>query len=172
MNPRRFIHSQKAFTLLEVLIAMVLLSTALVMLSETWGSAFNRVKRTQVSFVMAALLEEKMDDYLRKYKGKSLDELQEEEADDFGDNYPEYSWKMKSQKFDFPDLASTMTGRDGGVDPMTQQVIKQMTDQISKSVKEVKITIIYKHPKKNIEASATTYFVDYNKPLAIPGMGP
>jgi general secretion pathway protein I len=159
----------RGFTLLEVMMAMVLLSIALVMLSESWGAAFTRVKKTQISFELAALLERKMDDYERKYKGKSIDEIQDEEADDFGDEYPQYSWKMTSKKFEFPDIASTLTARDGGVDTMTQTVIKQMTDQISKAVKEVTITVIYKHPKKPIEVNATTYFIDYDKPLNLTG---
>jgi len=163
---------RQGFTLLEVLLAMILLSTALVMLAESWSSAFNRVKKTQITFELSSLLERKMDDYVRKYKGKSLESIQEEESDDFGDEYPQYSWKMSSKQFEFPDIAATMTAKEGGVDPMTQEVISKMTDQISKSIKEVTVTVTYKHPKKNIEVSATTYFVDYDKPLSIPGMGP
>jgi len=161
---------QKGFTLIEVMLAMVLLSVALVMLSSSWSSAFNRVKKTQISFELSSLLERKMDDYIRKYQGKSLDEIQDEEADDFGELYPQYSWKMSSKKFEFPDIASAMTAKDGGVDPMVQTVVKQLTEQISKSIKEVTVTVIYKHPKKNIEVNATTYFVDFDKPINIPGV--
>ncbi len=167
----KWVPSPRGFTLLEVLMAMVLLSTALVMLAESWSAAFNRVKKTQISFELASLLERKMDDYMRKYKGKPLEEIQDSEADNFGEKYPDYSWKMTSRKFEFPDIASTLSARDGGVDVMTQQAVKQMLDQISRSVKEVKVTVIRKHPKKDIEVSATAYFVDYDKPLNIPGLG-
>ncbi len=163
---------KSGFSLLEVLLAMVLLSTALVLLSESWSAAFNRVKKTQVRFELASLLERKMDDYVRQYKGKPLDQIQEEESDDFGDNYPQYSWKMNSKKMEFPDLASTLSARDGGVDQMTLQIVKQLTDQLSKCIKEVKVTVTYKHPKKSISVSATTYFVDYDKPIGLPGTGP
>ena len=124
---------QRAFTLLEVLLAMVLLSAALMLLANSWSAAFNRVKKTQISFELASLLERKMNDFERKYKGKPLSEIQDSEEDDFGDEYPQYSWNMKSKKFEFPDIASTLTAKDGGVDAMTQMVIKQMTEQISKN---------------------------------------
>ena len=161
----------KGFTLLEVLIAMALLTVALVLLANSWSAAFARVEKTQISFELATHLERKMNEFERKYKGKPLSEIQDEESGDFGDEDTKYAWKMSSKKFNFPDIASTLAAREGGVDTMTMTVIKQMTDQISKSVKEVTVTIIYKHKKKNLEATATTYYIDYDKGmnLGLPG---
>ena len=160
------------FTLLEVLIAMMLLAVALVMLSNSWSAAFARLDKTQISFMLASRLEMKMNELERKYKGKPLTEIQEEESGDFEDGTSEYTWKMASRKFTFPDIASSLSARDGGVDTMTMTIVKQMTDQISKSVKEVTVTVIYTNKKKKkLEASATTYFIDYDKGLnlGIPG---
>jgi len=162
---------QKAFTLVEVLIAMSLLATALLLLMNSWTMATGRIKKTQTAFEMASLLERKMNDFERKYKGKPLSEIQDSEEDDFGDEYPQYSWKMAAKKLEMPDIAASLSAREGGVDAMTQTVIKQLTDQLSKSIKEVTITVILKTGKKNIEISATTYFVDYDQPLNLGGVG-
>lgn len=159
------------FTLLEVLIAMTLLSVALMLLVNSWAAAGQRVEKAQISFEMASHLERKMNDFERKYKGKPLTEIQDEEEGDFGEDVKNYTWKMSSRKFQFPDIASTLAARDGGVDTMTMTVVKQMTEQISKCVKEVTVTVIYSKKKRKLEASATTYYIDYDKSLnlGLPG---
>jgi len=157
--------NKKGFTLLEVLLAMALMTTALILLANSWSAGFNRVKKIQITFELSSLLERKMDEYDRRFRGKALAEIPDKEADTFGDDYPLYTWKMESRKFEFPDISSTLSARTGGVDSMTAMVIHKLTEQISATVKELKVTVIYKHPKKNIEVSATSYFVDYDKPL-------
>lgn len=159
---------------MEVLLAMMLMATALVLLANSWSAAFSRVKKTQVSFEIATLLQTKMSEYERKYRGKKLDEIPEEESDNFGDDYPLYTWAMKSRKLELPDITALLTGKDTGADEMTIQLAKKLTDHIGQTVKELQVTVTYKHPKKNVDVSATTYFVDYDKNLdmGIPGAAP
>ena len=158
---------KNGFTLLETLLAMAFLATALLLLANASSGAAARVNKTQTNFELASLLERKMGEIDRLYKEKPLSEIPEEKEDDFGDIYPKYSWKLKSRKFEFPDIASTLSAKEGGVDAMTLSLVKQMTDQISKSVKEVSVTVIFKGPKKNIEVSATTYFIDFDKGISM-----
>ena len=42
-------------------------------------------------------------------------------------------------------------------------LIKQLTEGLSKAVKEVTVTVIFKGGKKPQEYSVTTYFVDYDR---------
>lgn len=165
---------KKGFTLLEVLLAMMLMATAMVLLANSWSAAFGRVKKTQVSFEMAALLENKMNEYERKYRGKALAEISDEEADNFGDDYPQYSWKMKAKKFTSVDISALLTGKANGADEMTLQLAKKLTDHLAETIKELQVTVTYKHPKRPIDVSATMYFVDYDKPLSLglPGAAP
>lgn len=130
-----------------------------------------RIKKTQHAFEISALLERKMVEIETKYRGKPLEEISEEEEGDFGEEYPQYSWKLSSKKLDFPDIASTLIAREGGADQMLLNIVRQLSDQISKSVKEVTVTVIYKQPKKNLEYSLTTYFVDYDKEMSIGAPG-
>jgi phenylalanyl-tRNA synthetase beta chain len=61
------------------------------------------------------------------------------------------------------------------IDEALQAIIKQLTEGLSKMVKEVTVTVIYKAPKsklaKPLEYSVTTYFVDYDKEVSfgMPG---
>lgn len=162
---------KKGFTLLETLIAMVMLSAGIILLANSWGGAFMRVRKTQLSTEVSALLERKMVEIQTEYRDKPLDSIDEEKADDFGTEYPDYSWKMQSKAFEVPDLSASLTTRDGGANEMLINIIRQLSEHLSKSVKEVKVTIVYKKGKRPLEFSATTYFVDYNRDLPIAAGG-
>ena len=155
------------FTLLETLLAIVILSSGLMLLTQSWSGGFLRVQKTQAQFEIAALLERKMTEIELEYRGKNLEEIPEERSEDFGDKYPQYKWIMKSKALDIPDLSGALGAQDGGADPMTLSVIKQLTDGLSKMVKEVTVTVILNTPNsksgKPLEYSVTTYFVDYDK---------
>lgn len=165
MSKTRF---QKGFTLLETLLALVIMSTALLLLTSSWSSAYLRIRKTQTQFEVAFLLERKMTELELEYRGKSIDEIEEERNDDFGSEYPQYAWRMTSQKLELPDISSTLTAQDGGADELTMSIVKQLTEGLSKSIKEVTVTVIRKDTKpKPTEYSVTTYFVDYNKDLQL-----
>lgn len=154
---------QEGFTLIETVIAMVILSTALVLLANSWGGAFLRLRKTQTSFEVAAMLERKMNEIELEYRGKPLTEIPDEKSGDFGSDYPQYSWAIKSQKLEFPDISNSLTSGKDGADALTMSVVKQMTEFIGKSIKEVKLTVTYKKDKKPLEFSIVTYFIDYDQ---------
>jgi len=129
-----------------------------------------RVRKTQLSTEVSALLERKMVEVEMEYAGKPLDSIPEEKEDDFGSEYPQYSWKMESKEFQVPDFSATLTAQSGGADELTLTVMKTLADHLSKSIKEVKVSVIYKGGKKPLVFSATQYFVDYDKDLPMPGM--
>lgn len=147
---------------------MVILSTALLLLTTSWNGAFLRVRKTQQQFEVATMLERKMSEIDLEYRGKSIDEIPDERNDDFGSEFPEYSWEMKSKKLEIPDISSTLTAQDGGADEMLMSIIKQLTEGMSKAIKEVTVTVIHTPPSgKAQKFSVTTYFVDYDKDLAL-----
>lgn len=156
--------SARGFTLIETIMAMVIMSTGILLLVNTWGGSFVRLERTQKAFEIASLLERKMIDYEIKYRGKSTDSIPEEEEGDF-EGYPLYKWKMSSKKLEFPDMGGLLAAASGGnPDPTTEMLVKQLTETLSKSIKEITISISYSPPKKKVlNYSITTYFVDYDK---------
>lgn len=160
--------SNTGFTLIETLLAMVILSSALLLLTNSWSSSFLRVRKTQQQFEVATLLERKMTEVEIEFKGKSLDEIPEEKSDNFGDKYPQYSWKLNSKKLEIPDLSSLLGGDDGGGNnqKMMMSLVKQMSETLSKAIKEVTVTVTFKPAKgKPLEYSVTQYFVDYDKEI-------
>ncbi|WP_415064004.1 type II secretion system protein [Bdellovibrio sp.] len=165
---------KNGFTLIETVIAMVILSSGLLLLANSWSGSFMRIRKTQLSTEVSALLERKMVEIEMEYAGKPLDSIPEEKEDDFGSEYPQYSWKMTSKEFEVPDFSATLTAQAGGADELTLTIMKTLAEHMSKSIKEVKVTVVFKGPKKPLEFSATQYFVDYDKQLplpSIPGVG-
>ncbi len=160
---------KNAFTLIEVVLAMMVMASGLFILTNSWAGTYNRMRKTQIQVQIAALLERKVTEIEREYKNKSLDSIPEEKEDDFGSDIPEYSWKMKSRKLEIPDLTSTLTSQSGGANQTLIMIMKTFTEHLSKSIKEVQISVIHKDKKKPLTADVTIYMVDYDRPLPIPG---
>lgn len=159
------------FTLIEVVLAMMIMASGLFILVNSWAGTYNRLHKTQIKVQMAALLERKVVELQREYDGKSLDSIPEEKTDDFGSDAADYSWKMESKKLEVPDLTSSLISREGGADQTMLMIMKTFTDHLSNSIKEIKVTVYHKDGKKKQDDSVTFYMVDYDKPLPIPGAG-
>ncbi len=161
--------NNKAFTLIEVVLAMMIMASGLFILTNSWSGTYNRLKNTQVKVQLAALLERKVVEIEREYKNKSLDSIPEEKEDSFGEDLPEYSWKMTSQKLELPDLSAVLESQQDGVKTDLASLMKIFSEHISKSVKEVKVEVTYKDKKKPITVDVVFYMIDYDRPLPVPG---
>lgn len=163
------LNSNKAFTLIEVVLAMMIMASGLFILTNSWSGTYVRLKKTQVQVQLAALLERKIVEIEREYKNKSLDLIPEEKTDNFGEDLAEYSWKMTSQKLELPNLATVLESQQEGTKVDLASLMKIFSEHISKSVKEIKIEVTYKDKKKPITVDVVFYMIDYDKPLPIPG---
>jgi general secretion pathway protein I len=163
---------RNGFTLLEVMIAIIILASGIILLGNSWSGNLMRMRKSNLYTDVGALLERKIVELEAEYRDHPLTEIPDTREGDFGSDYPKYKWKMKSRDLKFPDLSSIIIGKDGGADDSVLSMIKQMGDLLSKSIKEIKISVIVKTPKKDMEFSATDYMIDYNTGLAgIPGAG-
>ena len=163
-KPFGILSQSRGFTLIEVIIAMIIFSSGVVLLSSSWSSSSARMQKTQFNTEIASLLERKVAEIDFKYQGKPVESIPDEEEDDF-EGIEDYSWKMTSKKFTMPDISSMLTGRDGGANQMMITLMKQFTEHLGNTIKEVTITVYYNKPKKPIKASVTLFFIDFNKEL-------
>lgn len=162
---------QLGFTLIETMIAMMIMAGAIMILATSWSGNVARVKSARLNNTMAALLERKMTETEILYKDKPLNEIVEEDSGDFGDKYPEFRWEMTSKEFEMPNLSSALISQEGGADEMLLTIVRTMSEHISQTVKEVNVAVIYKsRAGREIKSSVTTYFIDYAKPLPLPGL--
>ncbi|MGE3758332.1 MAG: type II secretion system protein [Pseudobdellovibrionaceae bacterium] len=160
----------RGFTLIEVMLAAVIMATGLILLTNSWGGSYARLKKTKLNHELVSLMERQMTIVEMKYRNDFAN-IPEEDGEAFEDA-PGYSWKLTSKPFEMPDIASTLTAREGGADEMLMTMIKTLTEHLGKAVKEVTLTVMADVKKqKPLEFSITTYFVDYAKPIPLPGMG-
>ncbi len=163
------LRNQKAFTLIEVVLAMMIMASGLFILTNSWAGTYNRLKKTQTQVQLAALLERKIVELEREFKGQPLDSIKEEDTGDFGSELEGYTWEMKSQKVEFPDLSGIIGGVGENQNLDLVSIMKLFSEHLSKSVKEVKVTVTYKDKKKPITVDVVFYVVDYDRPLPMPG---
>ena len=169
-HPRFSLKKRQGFTLIEVVLAIVVMSSGIFILTNSWSGTYNRLRKTQIQVQLAALLERKITEIEREYKNKSLDSIDEEKEDKFGGDVPDtYSWKMQSKKLEIPDISAALTAQDGGANESLILLMKTFTEHLSKSIKEVKISVINTELGKPLVADVTIYMIDYDKPLPIPG---
>lgn len=163
------LQKQKAFTLIEVVLAMMIMASGLFILTNSWAGTYNRLRKTQVQVQLAALLERKIVELEREFKSQSLDSIKEEDTGDFGTELEGYTWEMKSQKVEFPDLSGIIGGVGENQNLDLVSIMKLFSEHLSKSVKEVKVSVTYKDQKKPITVDVVFYVVDYDRPLPMPG---
>ncbi len=163
MNRRR------GFTLIETLIAMVLLAGALIVLGNAWSGSLGALRKSRSLTTLSLLLQRKITEYEIKYKDRPAD-VPETEEGDFGEDFASYRWVMASKQIVMPDLTSLLTARDGGAKDEEIMIVKQLTEIISNAVKELKLSIFWKVQDKELEYSVTTYIIDHDK-AGLPGGG-
>ena len=69
------IKNNKGFTLLETLIAVVILASGIMLLTSSWSGSFARIRKTQLNQDVAALLERKMAEIDLEFRGKALETI-------------------------------------------------------------------------------------------------
>ncbi|MDZ4662315.1 MAG: type II secretion system protein [Pseudomonadota bacterium] len=162
----------KGFSLLETLVAMMILSFSLIIISSTWGGNVLRLRKARLYNEVTFLLQQKMTEMELKYQNAPLEKIDEEDTGDFGKDFPDYKWEFNSQEFTMPDLASLLTSEKDRVSDMETSIVKQLTEVLSKSIKEIKVTVIVLKKGKEIKRYAlTSYIVDYNKDIALSPSG-
>ena len=161
----------KGFTLIEVVLAMMIMASGLFILTNSWSGTYSRLNKTQIQVQLASLLERKVVEIEREYKNKPLDTIPEEKEDNFGEGLEKYSWKMTSQKLEFPNLAGAIESQQEGAKVDLLSLMKMFTEHLSKSIKEIKVEVIYKDKGKPMSVDVVFYIIDYDRPLPMPGAG-
>ena len=156
------------FTLIETLIALVIVVGAALILANAWSGNFLRIRKSSLYDNVALLLERKTVEIETKNRGKKLTEIAEEEGA-FGDDYPQYRWKFSLQPFEMPDLTPLLTSKSSGADETLVTMLSKMREITNKAIVEGTITVFVKSGQKEIPFSVTTYFVDYDSNVDLMG---
>jgi prepilin-type N-terminal cleavage/methylation domain-containing protein len=163
------VKSSRGFTLIEVLLATMVLAGALIALTSSWSGTIASFKKSEKIQIITSLLKSKSAELEIKYSKLGFTEIPESEDGDFGKEFPDLTWKSEVKDLEFPDLTSMILTEKKSEDEMTLSMVKQMTDYFSKNIKEIRVTVSWLVKKKPANYSTTTYIVNYGGSMPATG---
>lgn len=145
-----------AFTLLEVMVAIAILAMSMTAIIGLTGSSMMKSARAEKLAVATMLARQKMTEVeIELQKGMAKGEFPEDKSEDgkFDDPFEDYTWKFELKKVELP---APVTGEEGSVQDL---VGKEMTREISKTVREVKLTVFWKERGQEQTLDVVTHLV-------------
>ena len=128
------------FTLLEVMIAVAILAVTLTTLMTFSGNTMIKSGRAERLLVATTLARQKMAEIeLDLMKATKKGEFPDERSEDgkFDEPYDDYSWKMALRRVELP---APVMGEKGSIQ---ETVGRELTKEISKTVRELKLTVLW-----------------------------
>lgn len=148
----------KGLTLLEMVIALALLASALLIVIESQFQGIFRARKTQIQFEMTLLLKTQMNRILEEYAIKGYQNLPETLSGDFGQDYPGYRWELKTQPA--PEGIVAQHFNFAQSDPLLNSIIQSLDELARRSWKQVTLSVTYDKARKPITRQVTTWVVD------------
>jgi len=158
--------ADSGFTLLEVLIAMSIMVVSFGAILSIESSAINVTNRAKQTNTVAMLLKNALTQTELEIEGKTFEEVQKEKTTPFDAPFSDYSWSWKVKEVEFPNLVPN-SGGDSGKDQSSEQFGRVGTKFLSKALREVEVSVIWKKSEKTQSVSASTYWVDLNHEMAL-----
>jgi prepilin-type N-terminal cleavage/methylation domain-containing protein len=156
----------RGFTLIEVLISLLILAGASLVLYQSWSGSLSAIRKARVYNTVALLLQKKVVEFETKNQGKRVEDIADDEHGDFGSDYPDYKWEIKSRPFAVPPIVPPRA--DGETqNELTVTILKTMSEYFEKAVREVSVTVSYTRGANTQKYSVSTIFVDYTKELPL-----
>ena len=159
------------FTLIEVMIAVGILAIGIGAILVAENNSLDVTIRAKRMTTVATLAKNTLIDAERELQGKTFDETKTESSGKFDTPYNEYSWERKIKKIEFPNVMNpAASGGDDGaakkdsgvVDPNIERVVKIATNYLSKSSRELTVTIKWVEKGEKQSFSVSQYWVDLN----------
>ncbi len=160
------------FTLLEVMIAMVIIAIGIGAILVAQNNSLDTNFRAKRMTTIAMLAKNALIEAERELEGKTFEEVREEATGKFDPPYSDFSWERKIKKITFPNLMQSLAGgapapeegSSGGgvttVDSNIENVVKIATNYLSKSSREISVTIKWKEKGEDQKFNVSQYWVD------------
>lgn len=167
MMTNKYLKNRAGFTLIEVLIALVILASGLFVLTSSIGSSAIDINKAQRMQEITYLLQNKMVEYEVKYRNKGFSEIEKKEEGKF-DEFPEYTWRVEVQEFPAPDIKAILMSTGETQSDFLLNIMGKFTEIMEKHIREMKVTLVFNNEdqKNPREFFLTTLLVDFKTPLA------
>jgi prepilin-type N-terminal cleavage/methylation domain-containing protein len=161
---------QGGFTLLEVIIAVAILTLSLGAILSLQSNGIEATIQTKRLNQIAMLARSKMTEIEADLEGKAFSEAKTEQSGQFAAPFQQFGWKAEIKEIEFPNLSFNSGKKDekesqGGQSEMLEMMTKAVTKFLSKSLREVSVSITWKEGNstaKEQKFTVATYWVDLN----------
>lgn len=165
--------NEAGFTLLEVIIAMTIMVLAFTAILSVESGGISAAEKTHQVNIVAMLARNKMIETEYAIEGKTFDEVKKDDGGAF-EGYPDFRWTSEIKEVKFPNLNLSPAGggedSKAGAQPVSDLVTlmtKLITNFLSKSVREVDVSVYWKRPSGEQRFIVSTFWVDLNHEFEI-----
>lgn len=132
------------FSLLEILVAVAILSASVLVLLSGQGSSFLASERAEHMTTAVNLARQKMSEVEMEVEAdiakNKFPEEDLEQTGEFDKPFGDYRWSYTIKKVEIPFVEG---GEAEAENSLVLSYVKNITDQISKSVREIRVTILW-----------------------------
>lgn len=169
----KWLRSEEGFTLLEVIIAVAILTLSLGAILSLQGNGIEATVQTKRMNTVAMLARSKMTEIESELEGKAFSEAKSSQTGQFSAPHEKYGWKAEIKEIEFPTLSFKSPDGDkkddkkgdSGQTEIMEMMTKAVTKFLSKSLREVTVSITWTDggaSAKEQKFSVATYWVDLN----------
>ena len=144
------------FTLVEVMVAISILAISLTVLMSFSGNSMIRSGRAEALTVATMLARQRMAEAeIELEKGALKGEFPEEKSEEgqFEEPFDEFKWSMEIKRVELP---APVTGQKGSIQDVVGQ---QLTKEISNTVRELKLTVLWTELGEEQQIDVVTHIV-------------
>jgi len=163
-------HSSSGFTLIEVMIAVGILAIGLGAILIAENNSLDVTFRAKRMTTIAMLAKNALIQAERDISGKSFTEVKAEEGGQFDAPFQEYRWERKIKEITFPNILDQSKAKKdevSSVDENTARIVKIATTYLSKSSREITVTIKWVDKKEEQKFVVSQYWVDLDHAIDI-----
>ena len=158
----RKLKENTGFTLIEILVALTIFSSAAVILSNIRTGNLQRMEKIQNYRKAIELLENKMTELEFEWSKKAIHTIPDSEEGDF-ENEKGFSWSVKTQPINLLESQQMLNFATQTNNDMAQQIVGTIQKLLSSSILEVKLTVHFSKSSRKVSYSLSTYIVDYTQ---------
>lgn len=156
---------EAGFTLLETMIAMAIMVIAFTAILMAESSSLNSSMKAKQMNTVSMLAKNIMVESEYKIEGKKFAEISKEESGKFPDPYQDYSWRRTIKEIKFPTISFAQQGSENGDtkdNSASERLSRLFSKFLSKSLREMTVTVSWKKGEGEQSFSTSTYWVDLN----------
>jgi type II secretion system protein I len=160
-----FSKNPKAFTLLEVLIALAIMALAFGSILAVEQGSINASARAKQMHTVAMLAKNQMILTEYQVEGKTFEEVKKEDTGAFAEPYSDYRWTTTIKQVQFPHLNLSSEKEN---EPMPDdQMIKIITSHLSQSIHQIQVRVSWKKGSTEQDYTLSTFWVNFQHEITL-----